>query len=247
MFDADERARLRAQLLEKAAADARVSGAALTGSAAAGREDRWSDVDVAFGVAAAVDPVLHDFTAWMYAHGDAIHHVDVHAGAWIYRVFLRRDGLQVDLAFVPDREFRPLAPTFRLVSGRAGEALPPLPAQTEPLIGMAWLYALHARSALARGRLWQAEYMIGGVRDHALALACLRHHLPAVHARGLDDLPEAVTAPFAASLVGRLDRDDMAQAFQSAMECLVDEIRAADAALAARLGETLLRMPAELW
>ena len=35
-------------------------------------------------------------------------------------------------------------------------------------IGMGWLYALHARSSIARGKLWQAEYMISGVRDHAL-------------------------------------------------------------------------------
>jgi hypothetical protein len=58
------------------------------------------------------------------------------------------------------------------------------PSQTEELpspselIGMGWLYALHARSSIARGRVWQAEYMISGMRDQVLALACLRHRLP---------------------------------------------------------------------
>ena len=30
----------------------------------------------------------------------------------------------------------------------------------------------------------QAEYMISGMRDHVLALACLRHGVPAVQGRG---------------------------------------------------------------
>jgi hypothetical protein len=33
---------------------------------------------------------------------------------------------------------------------------------------MGWLYALHARSSIARGRVWQAEYMISWV-DAGLA------------------------------------------------------------------------------
>ncbi len=35
----------------------------------------------------------------------------------------------------------------------------------------AWHHALHARASIGRGRLWQAEYWIGAVRDLVLALA----------------------------------------------------------------------------
>jgi hypothetical protein len=100
---------------------------------------------------------------------------------------------------------------------------------------MAWLHALHARSCIARGRVWQAEYMISGVRDHVLALACLRHGVPAVQGRGMDLLPVDVTTPIAAALVRSFDVDELRRAFASACELLVGEIEAFDAKLAARL------------
>ncbi len=168
---------LRTALLDYAAGDGRISGAAITGSAAAEREDPWSDIDLAFGVVDAVElpNVLSDWTAHMYDRHQALHHVDVKSGAWVYRVFLLSNTLQVDLAFVPAGEFRALAPTFRLMFGKANQPrhLPaPLPGE---IIGLGWLYALHARSSIARGKGWQAEYMISGIRDHTLALACIRH------------------------------------------------------------------------
>jgi hypothetical protein len=188
VFAPADRDRLRSQLLESAANDPRIIGAAITGSAAAGGEDRWSDIDLAFGVtnAADVPNALNDWTAQMYGRHRSLHHYDVAFGAWVYRVFLLESTLQVDLAFVPAAEFRALGPSFRLVFGEAQHprhALPPLP---NDIIGLAWLYALHARSCIARGRLWQAEYMISGLRDSALALSCIRHSLPAVQGRGMD-------------------------------------------------------------
>jgi hypothetical protein len=249
MFTPEERARLREELLRDAADDRRIGGAALTGSAAAGREDRWSDVDLAFGVAEGSDleEVLADWTARMYDRHHAVHHVDVRAGAWVYRVFLRRDTMQVDLAFVPAAEFRALGPSFRMVSGTARETRHAPQPDAKWLIGMAWLYALHARTALARRKLWQAEYMISGVRDHALALACVRLGLPAAHARGMDQLPAEVTAPFENTLVGRLDAGALARAFAAAIAGLQREIDAADAELARTLGDTLLELAAGLW
>ncbi len=242
MFTPEGRARLRCDLLERAGRDRRITGAAITGSGAEEREDEWSDIDLAFGVrdAAEVPNVLDDWTAHMYDQHQALHHLDVKSGAWIYRVFLLRSTLQADLAFVAAAEFRALAPSFRLVFGKANESRhAPSPAAAD-LIGMGWLYALHARSCVARRKLWQAEYMISGVRDHALALACIRHGFPAVHGRGIDRLPSAVTAQFEGSLVRQLDPAELSRAFGAALDGLLSEIRAADEELAGRLHETLL-------
>jgi hypothetical protein len=244
MFTLEERTRLRSLLLEYAAGDHRISGAAITGSAAGEREDRWSDIDLAFGVvdAAELPNVLFDWTAHMYDQHLALHHLDVQSGAWIYRVFLLPSTLQVDLAFVPATEFRALAPTFRLISGKANEARhipPPPPAD---ISGLGWLHALHARNCIARRNLWQAEYMISGVRDHALALACIRHGLPAAHGRGIDQLPSGVTAQFEGSLVRQLDTVELSRAFRVAVYGLLSEIRIADEELAERLQETLIRL-----
>ena len=241
MFTPEERERLRAGLLERAANDPRISGTAITGSAADSREDRWSDIDLAFGVrdAGELPNVLADWTAHMYERHLVLHHLDVNAGEWIYRVFLLPSTLQIDLAFVPAAEFRALAPTFRLMSGEAEEPqhIQPPPAAT--IIGMGWLYALHVRSCIARGNLWQAEYMISGMRDNALALACIRHGLPADHGRGMDQLPKEVTAPFDGALVRQLDAAELSRCFRVAMDGLVSEIRFADQALAGRLQAAL--------
>jgi hypothetical protein len=79
MFNSEERNRLRADLLDRAANDQRIGGAAITGSAAAAREDRWSDIDLAFGVsdAAELPNVLSDWTAHLYQQHGAVHHLDV--------------------------------------------------------------------------------------------------------------------------------------------------------------------------
>ena len=244
MFTPEQRGQLRTDLLERAANDPRISAAAITGSAAADREDIWSDIDLAFGVAdaAEVQRVLTDWTALMYDQHGALHHLDVMAGAWIYRVFLLPTTLQVDLAFVPAVEFRALGPNFRLLFGRENEPRHAPPQSPGDLIGLGWLYALHARSCIARRKLWQAEYMISGIRDHALALACIRYGLPSVHGRGIDQLPREVAAQFRESLVRRLDSDELSRAFQVVTLRLLSEIENVDQALAARLQETLIRL-----
>jgi len=244
MFSSEERDRLRSGLLEYAAKDQRISGAAITGSAAVEREDQWSDIDLAFGVSAAAElpNVLSDWTAHMYQKHLALHHFDVRSGEWIYRVFLLPSTLQVDLAFVSATEFRALAPTFRLMFGEANEARQVPPPPTGDIIGLAWLYALHARNCIARRNLWQAEYMVSGTRDNALALACLRHGLPAAHGRGLGLLPSGVAAQFEGSLVRKLDTAELSRAFRVVVHGLLSEIRCVDEELAGRLQEVLIRL-----
>ena len=237
MFTAEERERLRTDLLEHATRDQRITGAAITGSAAGGREDRWSDIDLAFAVgdAGEMRNVLADWTAYMHQQHAALHHLDVLAGAWVYRVFLIPSTLQIDLAFVPAKEFRALAPTFRLVFGRANEPREIPPPRPQDIIGFGWLYALHARSSIARGKLWQAEYMISGIRDNALALASIRHGLPAIHGRGMDLLPSEVAAQFEGALVRQLDTAELWRALRVAIQGLLSEIRSIDQELAERL------------
>ena len=139
----------------------------------------------------------------------------------------------------PQAEFGAIASTFRLVFGTANERPMHPPPTTEGLIGMGWLYALHARSSSARRRVWQAEYMISGVRDHVLALACLRHGVSAVQARGIDSLPPETTAALAGSLVRSLDAAELRRAFVGVIDALVVEIECADAGLARRLATPL--------
>ncbi|MCA1828488.1 MAG: hypothetical protein ABR567_09800 [Myxococcales bacterium] len=237
MFTSEERERLRTEIIAELRADPRVTGAAITGSASVGKEDRWSDIDLAFGVRGAgeIPALLNDCTERMFAAHGAAHHVDVQAGAWIYRVFLLRSSLQVDLAFAPASEFGARAPSFKLVHGVAAPAAHLPPPRAEFLAGMAWLHALHVRPSVARGRHWQAEYMLSAARDHALALACLRHGLPTADGRGFDSLPADVRDRFRAGLTGSLEGADLVRAFRIVIDGLIVEIEHADPLLAQRL------------
>ncbi len=115
----------------------------------------------------------------------------------------------------------------------------------EELVGMGWLYALHARSSIARGRVWQAEYMTSGLRDQVLALACLRHNLSPIQGRGMDRLPPDVISVLATSLVRSLDPPELWRAFGVACAGLLIEVRAIDPSLANRLAAPISELAAQ--
>jgi hypothetical protein len=227
VFTVSERDQLRRDLVNAADTDPRVVGAALTGSVAVGREDRWSDIDFALSIDRELEAVVTDWTALMYACG-AVSHLDVRRGAVLFRVFLMRSTLQVDIAFWPSTEFGATGPTFRLLFGEANS----LPQSGQPdraeLIGLAWLHGLHARSSIARGRVWQALHMINGMRDHVMSLHCLNEGVNAVQGRGLDDLRDADA--FAGTLVLSTHPDELRRAFHVLTGLLLGEIN--DSALA---------------
>jgi predicted nucleotidyltransferase len=237
LFSAEERERLREQIVAAARADERITGAAVTGSAALGHQDEWSDIDLFFGVANASElpAAMSDMTDLMYREHGALHHFDVIAGPATYRVFLMASTLQVDLAFTPASSFGAVTPTFKVLFGEPVEREQYVPPGASSLLDYAWLYALHARSSIERGKVWQAEYMIGMIRDQVLAAACVRHGLPWREARGIDRLPAEEKHRFEAALVRSLDTGELRRALRAAVDCLVEEIELADPALAKRI------------
>lgn len=245
VFTPEERAELRDMLISMAHDDPRVTGCALTGSGSLRREDRWSDIDLALGIApdADIGSVIADFTEVMYRNM-AVHHTDVISGATTYRVYLLASSLQVDIAFAPAYEFGPTAPTFSLVFGEAVDRPWISPPAAAGLIGLGWLYALHARSSIARRRVWQAEYMISGVRDQVLALACLRYGVSAYQGRGMDQLPADITGELSAALVRSLDPQELSRAFRAAIQALLNEIACFDEHLSMRLSGLLSELAA---
>lgn len=241
IFTPGDRDCLRSTLIARAQADGRISAGAITGSSAVGREDQWSDIDLAFGVVddPLVDAVLGDFTEDLYENHEAVHHVDLVSGGAIYRAFLLRNTLQVDLAFAPVKDFRATGPTFQLVFGPPPKEMPtPLP-PLEHWIGWAWLYALHARSSIHRAQWWRAEYMISGLRDSVLTLACARLDLPVYQARGVDRLPTTISRPLERALVRALNARELVRSLAATVDALLREIGAVDPILKERLEPSL--------
>lgn len=244
VFTSQQREKIRAELVAAARVDSRISAAAHLGSAALGLEDRWSDIDLALALAANVDfnGTLADWTTRLYRDHVAVAHYDVRRGEILYRVFLLESTLQIDLSFWPAAELRAIGPKFRLIFGDAGDPLPaPVPDSSE-LIGMAWLYALHVRSSIARARVLQAEYMLSGMRDNVLALVCKREGLSAIQGRGLDDLSQAKQTRAAECLAHSLEPSELKRAFRVTTSILLDELRHSDPEVAKKLENPLNRM-----
>jgi len=227
VFTVEQRDALRESLLGLAEGDERVVAGAAVGSLALDGGDRFSDLDLTFGIAdhVPVAHVLNDWTRTLNDELDAVHLADLERGPTTYRVFLLPDALQFDLSMTPAAQFRPAGPRFRLLFGEtaAGDAeAPKLPAAGD-LFGWGVIYALHARACIERGRVWQAEHYVGAVRDHALSLACLREGLPAVQARGYDDLSADTLARFDDARVGAVEPDALRRALAASVLALMRE------------------------
>jgi hypothetical protein len=236
VFTVEQRDALRERVLRLAEEDGRVVAGAVVGSLAVGGGDRFSDVDLTFGIAGhvPVTEVLDDWTTALAAELGAVQLADLERGPATYRVFLLPDALQLDLSMTPAAQFRPAGPRFRLLFGEtaAGEPGAPPPAgelfiATPPVAGdlFGWgvIYALHARACIERRRVWQAEHYVGAVRDHALSLACLRQGLPAVQARGYDDLPAETLARFGETHAGAAEPGALRAALAASVRALMRE------------------------
>jgi hypothetical protein len=241
LFTPEQRDRLRSRVLALAADDERIVAGAAVGSLASGSGDRFSDLDLTFGIAqgVSVKDVLDDWTRVFTGELDAIQLTELSLEPSVYRVFLLPDALQFDLSMTPASAFRPAGPRFQLLFGETAAGEPerlsasraalfiPTPAVSAEAFGWGVVYALHARACIERGRVWQAEHYVGALRDHALSLACLHRGQPAVQARGYDDLPPETLARFGATHIGSVEQGALRRALAASVRALLDEARQA--------------------
>jgi predicted nucleotidyltransferase len=240
VFTPSERSQLRDVLLETARRDPRIVAAGLVGSAARGTEDRWSDIDLALRLAPGQPPeeVVGSWTTAMYETHKAVTHTDLRAGQALYRAFLLPTSLQVDISWWPHEDFAPRGGPLRVVFGDVAEPPAVAPRSVEPLIGLGWLYAVHARSSIARGRRLQALHMLNGMRDQVVSLLCLRADLEPDQGRGVDDLPEPVQARLVDTIAHGIEAAELARVLAELTRLLGEQIEAS--ALAATSLRTVL-------
>src|SRR6266566_4402175 len=241
MFTAEQRDYVRQRVLALAQSDPRIIAGALTGSMAFGGGDRWSDIDVAFGLAEGITPeaVLDDWTHKLEREWGVIHHFDLPFGSSVYRVFLLPSGLEVDVAATPAEDFGARGPNFRALFGPTHQLAALPQSNASFLIGLCWHHVLHARACIERHKPWQAEYWISEIRDHILELACLRLGENAFYGRGFDRLPSLVGDPLADALVRSLKEPELRRALAVATRCLIGELDEWDSTLCARLSPVL--------
>ena len=224
MFTLEERDRVRDRIIEVAKADPRIVSGAMVGSliGSSWGGDRWSDLDLTFALDDGVllDEVLTDWTSPLAAEFGAVHLFDLPHLSTLYRVFLLRGNLQVDLSFTPKADFGGRGPKFKLLWGKAVETKWTPPPSAKELFGEAVHYLVRARICIERGKLWQAMYLINDARNFVLSLECVRRGLPALYGRGFDNLPKEFLQPFTETLVSSLDRHHLL----NAMSRILDEL-----------------------
>lgn len=241
MFTPEERDRVRERVFALARSDERITGGALTGSRSTGTEDRWSDIDTAFGFVESADreEILGEWTEALAQEFEIAHVFDLPHGPTLYRVLLLSNALEVDFSLTPAAQFGARGPTFRLQFGESVEVPGTEPPDVDGLIGFGWIYVLDTRKLIERGKLWQAEHYLGSARQQSFALACIRHGLPSSYARGVDRLPVELTEPWKETFVHSLDPDELYRARAISTELFLREVAEHDAALADRLREPL--------
>lgn len=242
MFTPDDRDRVHDQILAWAHADSRIVAGAVVGSMAHRPGDRFSDLDLTFGVRDdhPISGVLDEWSRRLVADFDAVVLFDLPAGGALYRVFLLPGCLQVDLSFAPASMFGSMGPDFRLLFGNVMRRSSPPRLDPRELFGYGVHHLVRARICIERARNLQAEYWISGVRDQALTMACVRLDLPAHYGRGFDQLPDAIRTKAADALVCSFDRQDLLQALRGATDLLLAEGAAASVcapSLPARLSD----------
>ncbi|WP_022880684.1 nucleotidyltransferase domain-containing protein [Gryllotalpicola ginsengisoli] len=237
VFDPAERQAIRTALIDRAREDPAIAAAALVGSAARDAEDEWSDIDLVLQLAPDTDEAttVREWTGYLSTLSPVADTFDVFAVGVRYRVFLLESSLQIDLSFWPFEQFRATEAPFRLLFGTPATATEPAPPDPDRIIGMGWLYVLHARSAVARGTLWQATIMLDELRDTVVALMCIRNGLSYWHGRGVDRLPDGDLSQLESSRAAHVNRAELDSSRRQLTRLFLEEIRRVDDARAARL------------
>ncbi len=226
MFNVEFREEVREKIISKAKGDNRIISAAVIGSYARGEVDRWSDIDLTFGVNElfTIKELLDSWTDYVLNEFEGVMLFDVKSGSTIYRVFILPGCLQLDLSFSPASEFGATGPHFNLLYTKQYEKPQPRPQphekpqlslqSTKELFGYIIHHILRARFCMERNRLWQAEFWIGEARNYALKIACQSRGLSSDYGRGFDDLPHDTHNLFKDSFVRQLSNIEILRAIK---------------------------------
>lgn len=225
MFSVDQRDALRQEVIERAKQDVHVNGCALLGSAARDEQDAWSDIDIALQLEKGheVEDVANRWTTWLGTIATVADTLTIHASGAMYQVFLFNNSMQLDLSFWPPDTLRSTGGRIRPVFGTV-QAPEVRRADPQSYVRMGWLYALHARSAIARRRAWQADMMLTELRNQVIALACHRMGLDPAEGRDAHLLPVELSDRLVASRASTVDAIEQGRSLQATLDVYRQEV-----------------------
>jgi hypothetical protein len=236
-FTSEDRAHVRARILDIARSDERTTGGADIGSIAKNSHDRYSDIDITFGLKDSIPlhQPLDDWTAMLDRDFPIVHFFDVPSGLSIYRVILFSNGMEMDLSVSSEKEFGARGPNFSLVFGTAVDRTKFPEPTSNDIIGWGWHHTLHANSAIERGRSWHALFWLNGLREYIMELRCIRFGVPHAQSRGIDQLPSHELAGLKDTLICAMDTKELRRALRALTREFVRELMYHDSALAEKI------------
>lgn len=162
------------------------------------------------------------WTTWLESVETVADTLTIYSSGALYRVFLLSSSMQVDLSLWPHGSLRSTGGAIRPIFGTVRA---PEERHTEPqtYVRMGWLYALHARSAIARDRSWQADMMLAELRNQVIALACHRSGLYPAEGRDAHRLPAELSARLLASRAISLDAHEQARSLRETLDLYREE------------------------
>lgn len=219
MFNVQFREEVREKIISKSKSDSRIVCAAVIGSYAQGTVDRWSDIDLTFGVDEffSTSSLINSWSDYVVKEFAGMVLFDFQVRNTTYRIFILPGCLQVDISFSPASEFGAMGPHFKLLydkqnkktNGKESEKPPTKQQPTQEIFGYMVHHILRARFCAERNKLWQAEFWISETRNYALKLACISRGLNADYARGFDDLPNEILSSFKDAYVKELNKNEI--------------------------------------
>jgi hypothetical protein len=241
MADAAYRQDVLDRLLGALQADERLAGAVLVGSGAGGFHDDESDIDLVAAVRPDQD-VVAVYLQWPEVVGRLFPILHLSESPFSIRnrlhCFLLDGFLELDLSFIALAELRATRDRWRVLFDHTGDVQRRMAAPREPVIvdvasEYRWAFdpacftVMHCHKALYRGQLWEAQKLLGELRERICTLACLdRFGTPSTHRRS-DQLSADLLAALERT-IAPTERQALGDALRRATQILLDQGRALD-------------------
>lgn len=173
MFSQLYRERARDRIIDEVKADKNILSAASIGSYARNEVDRWSDIDLTFGIDSATSSAdaIEQYKKFIKEEFQGEFLFKISLKPIDYIVFLLPGCLQIDLSFSPQNHFGPLSEHFELLFGTHG-AKPEVepPSEIKEKFGLIVHHLLRSYVSLKRKQIPKAVDWLSKAQKYAMSI-----------------------------------------------------------------------------
>lgn len=225
MYSIQDRNYVQNLIIELSKNDTRITDCAIVGSESVGENDKFSDIDLTFGVKNDINisQILNEWNDLMSERFDANVLFDLPYEESIYRVYLLPNALQVDLSFTPHKNFGAITTRFKLLFGQSSEREQKRPPELPNVFGYCVLYALKSRCSTERKKYRQSFHYLNELRNNLMILKCLTLKTNPFDGRSYDELPISFLNKIKRTLAKDVKQSDLNNSLKNLTTILTEE------------------------